>query len=110
MSGDRQVSTDRKGTAVSKTVSKLCLVERDEAPEPPELSEELRLHLADVAGAAREGLLAMSVAARLRVVAEMMQEELTAKVGLKHANITDRTATGHASAPGSVVLSGRGSR
>ncbi len=54
-------NTDRKGTAVSKTVSKLCLVERDEATELSELSEELRLQLAEVAGAAREGRLAMSV-------------------------------------------------
>jgi putative transposase len=97
-------NTDRKGTAVSKTVSKLCLVERNEAPE---LSEELRLQLAEVAGAAREGLLAMSVAVGLRVMAEMMDEELTAKVGPKHAKIPGRSATRHASAPGSVVLGGR---
>ena len=72
---------------MSKTVSKLCLVERDEAPELPELSEELRLQLAEVADAAREGLLAMSVAVGLRVMAEMMEDELTAKVGPKHAKI-----------------------
>jgi len=37
----------------------------------------------------------------------MMEEELTAKVGPKHAKIADRTATRHASAPGSVALGGR---
>jgi putative transposase len=85
----------------------VCLVERDEAPELPELSEELRLQLAEVAGAAREGLLAMSVAVGLRVMAEMMQDELTTKVGPKHAKLPSRSATRHASAPGSVVLGGR---
>jgi hypothetical protein len=47
-------------------------VGRDEAPELPELSEELRLQLNEVAGAAREGLRAMSLAVGLRVIAEMM--------------------------------------
>lgn len=37
----------------------------------------------------------------------MMDEELTAKVGLKHAKLPGRQATRHASAPGSVVLGGR---
>jgi hypothetical protein len=37
----------------------------------------------------------------------MMEEELAAKVGPKHAKIPDRGATRHASAPGSVVLGGR---
>jgi hypothetical protein len=54
VSGVPSKNTDRKGTAVSKTVSKLCLVERDEAPELPELSEELRLQLTEVAAAARK--------------------------------------------------------
>ncbi len=65
-------NSDRKGTAVSKAASKLCLVERDEAPELPERSEEQRLQLAELAGAAREGLLAMSAAVGLRVMAEMV--------------------------------------
>jgi putative transposase len=107
VSGVPSKNTDRKGTAVSKTVSKLCLVERDEVPELPELSEMLRLQLTEVAGAAREGLLAMSVAVGLRVMAEMMEDELTAKVGPKHAKLANRQARRHASAPGSVVLGGR---
>jgi hypothetical protein len=90
-----------------KNVSAVCLVERDDAVEVPELSEELRVALAEIAGAAREGLLAMSVSVGLRVMAEMMDSEVAAKVGPKHARIPDRTATRHASAPGSVVLGGR---
>ncbi len=49
----------------------------------------------------------MSVSVGMRVLVEMMEEELTAKVGPKHAKIPGRTATRHASAPGSVVLGGR---
>jgi putative transposase len=90
-----------------KKVSAVRLVERDEVEEMPELGEEVRVALAEIAGAAREGLLAMSVSVGLRVMAEMMDAEVAAKVGPKHARIPDRTATRHASAPGSVVLGGR---
>lgn len=90
-----------------KNVPVVRVVERDEAEDLPELSEELRGSLADIARVAREGLLAMSVGVGLRVMAEMMQAEVTAKVGVKHAKIPGRTATRHASAAGSVVLGGR---
>ncbi|HEV2070330.1 MAG TPA: IS256 family transposase [Acidimicrobiales bacterium] len=83
------------------------LVDRDQAPELPELSDELRLAFSELAGAAREGLLAMSVSVGMRVLVEMMEEELTTKVGPKHAKLPERTATRHSSAPGSVVLGGR---
>ncbi len=92
---------------MSKNVPAVRLVDRDEAPALPELSEELRLAFTELAGAAREGLLAMSVSVGLRVMAEMMEEELTTKVGPKHAKLPGRTATRHASAPGSAVLGGR---
>ena len=68
---------------------------------------ELVVGLGEVRGAAKEGLLAMSVAVGLRVMAEMMEEELTSRVGPKHAKLAGRLATRHASAPGSVVLGGR---
>jgi putative transposase len=90
-----------------KNVPVVRLVERDDAVESPELSEELRVALSDVAATAREGLLAMSVGVGLRVMAELMEAEVTAKVGPKHAKIPGRTAKRHASAPGSVVLGGR---
>ncbi len=91
----------------TKNLPAVRLVDRDEAPELPELSDELRLAFTELADAAREGLLAMSVSVGWRVLAEMMQEEVTAKVGPKHAKLPGRTATRHASAPGSVVLGGR---
>jgi hypothetical protein len=49
----------------------------------------------------------MSVAVGLRVLAELMDDEITATVGLKHARLVDRTAVRHASTTGSVVLGGR---
>lgn len=91
----------------NKNVPALRLVDRDEAPELPELSDELRLALTELVGSAREGLLAMSVGVGLRVFAEMMEEELTARVGAKHAKVPGRAASRHGSAPGSVVLGGR---
>jgi hypothetical protein len=91
----------------NKNLPPLRVVDRDEVPEPAELSEELRLALAEVVSAAREGLLAMSVGVGLRVFAEMMEEELASKVGPKHAKLLDRTGSRHGSAAGSVVLGGR---
>jgi len=70
-----------------KNLPAVGLVDRDQAAELPELSDELRLAFTELAGAAREGLLAMSVSVGLQVLAEMMEEELTAKVGAKHAKI-----------------------
>ena len=82
-------------------------VDRTDAADLPELSDELRLALTDIAGVAREGLLAMSVAVGLQVMAELMDDEITATVGPKHARLADRTAVRHASTTGSVVLGGR---
>ena len=92
---------------MKKNLPALRVVDRDDAPELPKLSEELALAFAEVAGAAREGLLAMSVAVGMRVMVEMMDEELTTKVGPKHAKLADRQASRHGTAPGSVVLGGR---
>ncbi len=92
---------------MKKNVAALRVVDGDDAAQLPELSDELRLALGDVVGAAREGLLAMSVAVGLRVMAEMMDDEVTTKVGPKHAKLPDRRASRHGAAPGSVVLGGR---
>ncbi len=66
------------------------------------MNGELQLALADVAAAAREGLLAMSVAMGLRVMTELMEDELTAKVDVKHAKLPGRTARRHTGADSSV--------
>lgn len=90
-----------------KTVSTLRVVGDDDATVLPTLSAELQLAFADVAELAREGLLAMSVAVGLRVMNEMMDAEVTDRVGPKHAKLPERTASRHTAAPGSVVLGGR---
>ena len=90
-----------------KKVPAVRLVEREGAQALPELPDELRLAMTEVAGAAREGLLAMSVAVGLRVMAELLEVEITAKAGPRHAKQPGRHARRHGSAPGSVVLGGR---
>lgn len=92
-----------------KNVPALRLVDRDEAPQLPELSGELRLALTEVAGAAREGLLAMSVGVGLCVFRrdDGRGAHRQAGVGAKHAKVPSRTASRHGIASGSVVLGGR---
>ena len=80
------------------------LVGREESGE---LSGEVRIQLGEARGASKEGLLAMCVVIGLRVMIEMMEDEVTEKVGPKHARLAGRHASRHASAPGSVVLGGR---
>jgi putative transposase len=93
---------------MNKNVAAVRLVERDEATEAVELPEELRVSLESIAGAAREGLLAMSASVGLMVMQEMMTAEMTAKVGgPKHAKLAARRGNWHGEAPGSVVMGGR---
>jgi putative transposase len=71
------------------------------------LPDQLRLAIGDIASAARQGLLAMSVAVGLRVVDALLDAEVTAACGAKHARQPGRAARRHAPAPGSLVLGGR---
>ena len=61
------------------------------------LPDEVQLALSDIASAAREGLLALSVTAGLAVLGEMMEAERTALCGLLNAKD-----------PGRVLLCGTG--
>ncbi len=72
-----------------------------------DLPGEVRLALADVASTAREGLLAMSVAAGMAVMRAMFDAEITAACGPKGRHDPDRAATRHGTERGSVVLGGR---
>ena len=60
-----------------------------------------------MAGAIREGLLAFCCSAGLLAVSQIMNEELTVKVGPKGRHNPDRVATRNGTTPGSVVLGGR---
>jgi putative transposase len=73
----------------------------------PDLPEEIALALTDIAGAAREGLLAMSVAAGLAVMQAMFQAEIAEVAGPKGEHDLERAAVRHGSGRGSVTLGGR---
>ncbi len=87
-----------------KTVPKLRMVAHDDASriDLPDLPEEVRLALAGVAGVAREGLLAMSVAAGVAVMQAMFDAEITAACGLKGRHDPGRAAARHGTGRGPV--------
>jgi transposase-like protein len=93
---------------VKKNVPALRLLEApDTAPGKPELPEELAAVLGDIAGVAREGLLALSVAAGMAVMQAMFEQEITEAVGPKGRHDAARTAVRHGRERGSVTLGGR---
>ena len=63
--------------------------------------------LGELVGAAREGLLALSVGVGLRVVHELLELEVTEVVGPKGKHNPDRTAKRHGHEDGSMTLGGR---
>lgn len=82
------------------------IAERDELAGL-RLPGEVQLGLDDLAGSVREGLLALSVGVGLKVMEELLEEELVALVGPKGEHDRERTATRHGSRRGQVVLGGR---
>jgi putative transposase len=74
-----------------------------ELPLPAEIQEAL----GELVGAAREGLLALSVGVGLRVVHELMELEVTEIVGPKGKHDPDRAAKRHGHEDGSMTLGGR---
>ena len=78
------------------------------SPPPKDLGySQVQLALADIASVAREGLLAMSVAAGMAVMRTMFDAEITAACGPRGKHDPDRVATRHGGENGSVVLGGR---
>jgi transposase-like protein len=68
---------------------------------------EATVALADLAGAVKEGLLGFCADVGLMVMGQMLDAEMTARVGPKHAKIPGRQANWHGTTKGSVVLGGR---
>ena len=68
---------------------------------------EATVALADLAGAVKEGLLGFCADVGLMVMAQMLEAEMTARVGPKHAKIRGRQANWHGTTEGPVVLGGR---
>jgi putative transposase len=90
-----------------KTVPTVRLADTTDAAVLSDLPEEVRLAMTDIAGAAREGLLAMSVAAGMAVMAAMFEAEIAAACGPKGRHDPNRAAVRHGGGRGSVTLGGR---
>src|SRR4051794_17222900 len=72
-----------------------------------ELPERVREALGELAGAAKEGLLALSVGVGLGVLHELMEAEVDEVVGPKGKHLPDRSAVRHGHEGGEVTLGGR---
>lgn len=81
--------------------------ETDVDDEVVGLSGEVQLALVDIAEAAREGLLALSITAGMAVLAELMEQDRTELCGPKDAKNPDREFVRNGTAASSVVLGGR---
>jgi len=71
------------------------------------LPAQIQEALGELVGAAREGLLALSVGVGLAVVQELMEFEVDEVVGRKGKHNPDRTAKRHGHEDGSMTLGGR---
>jgi putative transposase len=88
---------------VQETVSVAQAAIASEAVLPARVQEAL----GELVGAAKEGLLALSVGVGLGVMAELMEEEVCDVVGPKGKHDPDRTAVRHGLEAGEVTLGGR---
>jgi putative transposase len=89
-----------------QTVSRSQVVTSSEAVEEP-LPPRIQEALGQLVGAAKEGLLALSVGVGLGVLEELMAEEVEDVCGLKGKHDPDRTAYRHGTDDGDVTLGGR---
>jgi putative transposase len=71
------------------------------------LPERVTIAVAELASAAREGLLALAVGTGLQVLQAMLAEDVTRLVGPKGRHLPERTAVRHGGEPGQVTLGGR---
>jgi putative transposase len=78
-------------------------------PADPELvlPERVTVALAELAGAAREGLLALAVGTGLGVLGSLLDTDVERLAGPKGRHNPDRAAVRHGSQPGKVTLGGR---
>jgi transposase-like protein len=71
------------------------------------LPERVTVALAELAGAAREGLLALAVGTGIGVLAALLDADVERLVGPKGRHNPDRSAVRHGTQPGKVTLGGR---
>jgi putative transposase len=74
---------------------------------PLHLPEQVTVAMAELAGAAREGLLALAVGTGLQVLQVMLDEDVAWLVGAKGRHNPARVAVRHGSEPGQVTVGGR---
>jgi putative transposase len=84
-------------------VKVVTAVEASESPLAPQIQEAL----GELVGAAREGLLALSVGVGLGIVHELMEAEVDEVVGPKGKHNPSRVARRHGHEDGSMTLGGR---
>ncbi len=89
-----------------KKVSGAQVVSCGEASEMA-LPGEIQEALGELVGAARDGLLALSVGLGLSVVHELMEAEVSEIVGTRGKHNPDRVAKRHGHERGSMTLGGR---
>ena len=82
-------------------------VSAEEAVTMQVLPVRVQVALGELAGAAQEGLLALSVGVGLGVLHELMETEVEEVVGPKHARDPERRAVRHGHEAGEVTLGGR---
>jgi putative transposase len=90
-----------------KTVPTVRLADTADGVGLPDLPAEIQLAMTSIAGAAREGLLAMSVAAGMAVMQAMFEAEIAAACGPRGRHDANRAAVRHGGGRGSVTLGGR---
>jgi len=88
------------------TIPQARIVSKGEV-EASELPERVTVALAELAGAAKQGLLALSVGIGLAVVEEIFQEEVTRLAGPRGRHDPGRTATRHGQEQRQLTLGGR---
>jgi putative transposase len=106
--GGRTRNTRWKGTAVSNTYQKTSR-RAGAAPRDAEITvpDQVLVSMAEVAGAAKEGLLALAVGTGLAVIAAMFDEDVTRLCGPGGRHNADRAGYRHGTDSGSVTLGGR---
>jgi putative transposase len=93
---------------VSNTYQKTsCRAEPDPLRGEIAVPEQVMVSMAEIAGAAKEGLLALAVGTGLQVMAAMFDEDVTRLCGPGGRHNRDRAGYRHGSEDGSVTLGGR---
>jgi putative transposase len=89
------------------TILRPRLVSRSTDLEAEDLPEQVTIALRELAGTAREGLLAFSVGIGLAVLDELFEAEVVRLAGAKGKHDADRRAYRHGHEPRQVTLGGR---